>query len=162
MSDDRLFVSNNPIGRVWYFINIIILIVLTFITKFVFEQYIIPNTRTDEYTLIAQIIMYFLYLVYLISFCSLIDRRLYDISGDRNSSAYKTISSLMSLIIFYEICVVVSNSFSIKLPVDLEVLNSAGFIIFLILILITTFLGFFRGKISNQTYDKYRKKPKYY
>ena len=47
MSDDRLFASNNAIGRKWYFLNIVILSVITLITKYIFEDHIIPNVTAN-------------------------------------------------------------------------------------------------------------------
>ena len=162
MSDDRLFVSNNPIGRLWYFINIIILAVIIFGTKFVFEQYVIPNTRTDEYTLIAQIIMYFLYLIYFITFLALIDRRLYDITGDRSSVIYQIVYGIMLIISFSQVFIYATDYFHIKLPLDISLLNFIGLIGSVIFIFITVILLFFKGKISGRTYNEYKKKPKYY
>ena len=91
MSDDRLFASNNAIGRKWYFINLFILAVVSFFTNLVFTDYIIPNVTTDVYNIIAKGILYFLFLIYLITFFALIDRRLYDVFGTREVKGYKNI-----------------------------------------------------------------------
>ncbi len=150
MSDDRLFVSNNPIGRKWYFINIIILLGIYLATNYSFTQYIIPNTKTAEYHLIAQVIMYFLYLIYIVTFFALIDRRLYDITGDRDSVPYKTVSRILSLIILYEIFITAVNVLSAKLPPNIIALNILAAIFVIIFVIITFLLCFFKGKISGK------------
>ncbi len=162
MSDDRLFASNNPIGRKWYFINLIILSIIFILTLFVFPTYIIPNTKTEIYYLISKIIMYFLYLIYLVTFFSLIDRRLYDITGNRDSIFYILISRLMTFIIFYEIFIAINHLIPLKIPVYYMSLlyEIAGYLI-IIFTLITVLIGFFKGKISGQTYKEYRNRIKY-
>ena len=161
MSDDRLFVSNNPIGKKGYFINLIILGIIIFLTNFCFTNYVFPHTKTNEYNLIAQIIMYFLYLVYIITLLSLIDRRIYDITGDRNSSKYKLLSKVVSLLLLYEIIVFILNFYFANLPINFNILNFIGVIFFFIFSLITIILVFFKGKISEQTYKEYQNRKKY-
>ncbi len=161
MSDDRLFASNNAIGRKWYFFNIIILAVITFLTQIIFQNFVIPNARTDAYTIIANAILYFLDLIYLITFLSLIDRRLFDAFGSREKNGYKSISSFLSFIVLFNIFYLYCLWKTPKIPIgynDLHMLTVYLDILFLIIVII---IGFWKGKISNLSYEEYRKKSKY-
>ncbi len=109
MSDDRLFASNNPIGRKWYFINLVILFVIITATYFLFSSTIIPNVATEDYVTIATWTMYFLMFIYFITFCALIERRLYDISGSRDKGIYKILAPILTLIGLFIIVVIVFN-----------------------------------------------------
>ena len=161
MSDDRLFASNNPIGKKWYFINIIILVVITFITERIFNGYIIPNVKTDVYETVAYGIMYFLFLIYFITFFALIDRRLYDVCGSRDSRGYKTTSSVLSFIILFQAFILIANWFKFNLPVDVNVLQSYAWFLNLFFLIISFFIGLFKGQFSNLTYEEYRNKIRY-
>lgn len=161
MSDDRLFASNNAIGRKWYFLNIIILAVITYITKVVFSVHIIPNVTTDTYYLIANGILYFLYLIYLITFFALIDRRLYDISGRRDSNLYKNISVILKLAVFIQFLYLYCLWKQPQLPISYEQLYFISIILNMIFITIVFIIGLLKGKISNLSYDEYKRKIKY-
>ena len=100
MSDDRLFASNNAIGRKWYFLNLIILSVIVTFTHLLFKDHIIPHVISDVYVIIAKGFLYLAYIVYLITFFALIERRLYDITGTRDSKAYRNISSILTFAVF--------------------------------------------------------------
>ena len=161
MSDDRLFASNNAIGRKWYFINLIILIFLSFIIHILFRDYIIPNATTETYTIIATWISYFLYLILLITFFSLVERRLYDVAGKRDTISYKQISSFLQIIVVFQVGVIAVQFFPIgeQLPINsLQLI--AGFFdaVFLLIVFI---LCFIKGKISNFTYEEYKRRDKY-
>ena len=95
MSDDRLFASNNAIGRKWYFLNIIILTIITLVTKYIFEDHIFPNVTTEVYEIIAKGILYFAYIIYAVTFFALIERRLYDAVGSREKQGYKNTSGFL-------------------------------------------------------------------
>ena len=58
--DTRLFASNNPIGRIWYFINIIILAIVTIATKVLVLEYILPNAN-PSFNFAIKCILYFAY-----------------------------------------------------------------------------------------------------
>ena len=160
MSDDRLFASNNAIGRKWYFLNIIILSVITIGTELLFEHYLVPNVRTEVYYYIASFIKYTLFLLYLITFFSLIDRRLYDITGDRRSTKYRNISSIICLAIFFQITVIVlpfTNLINDCFDLSKQIASILDFVFFTIVF----FMGFFKGSISNLSYEEYKNKIKY-
>lgn len=161
MSDDRLFASNNAIGRKWYFLNIIILSVITVGTELLFEHYLIPNVKTEIYYYIASFIKYTLFLLYLITFFSLIDRRLYDITGDRRSTKYRNISSIICLAIFFQITVLVLPYTSFRAPMPLSMMQEIASVLDLVFVIIIFFLGFFKGAISNLSYEEYKNKIKY-
>ncbi len=161
MSDDRLFASNNPIGRKWYFINIIILSVITILTNAVFLNYVIPNALTDAYVIIAKGIMYFADLIYLITFFALIDRRLYDACGSREVHSYRNISGILKFIVFVQIFALYCQWKNPKLPISNSDISNIAWILDIFFIIIVILLVFFKGKISNLSYDDYRKKSKY-
>ncbi len=161
MSDDRLFASNNAIGRKWYFLNIIILAVITYITKVVFATHIIPNVTTDVYYMIANGILYFLYGIYLVTFFALIDRRLYDISGRRDANSYKNISAILKLAVFVQILYLYCLWKHPQLPISYEQLYFISIILNFIFISIVFVIGLFKGKISNLSYEEYKRKIKY-
>lgn len=161
MSDDRLFASNNAIGRKWYFLNIIILAVITVVTELLFEHYLIPNVKTEIYFYIATFIKYTLFLLYLITFFSLIDRRLYDITGDRRSTKYRNISSIVCLAIFFQITVLVLPHTNFRAPLPLDMMQGIASILDLVFLTIIFFMGFFKGSISNLSYEEYKNKIKY-
>ena len=161
MSDDRLFASNNAIGRKWYFLNIIILGIITIGTELVFEHYLIPNVKTEVYFYIGTFIKYTLYLIYLITFFSLIDRRLYDVTGDRRSNKYRNISSIICLAIFFQITVLALPHTSLRVPLPLDLMQEIASILDLVFVVIIFFLGFFKGTISNMSYEEYKNKIKY-
>ncbi len=161
MSDDRLFASNNPIGRKWYFLNLIILSILVVVTDLILKKYIIPHTTTAVYNQIAYGMLYFAYLIYAITFFALIDRRLYDITGDRDSNIYKNTAGIMKLIVLLNIIVIFFEHFSVKLPVSYETEWLIIVVSNIIFIIMTLILGLFKGKISNLSYEEYKKKIKY-
>ena len=161
MSDDRLFASNNAIGRKWYFINLFILAVVSFFTNLVFTDYIIPNVITEVYSLIAKGILYFLFLIYLITFFALIDRRLYDVFGTREVKGYKNISGFLSFVVIFQLLVIICKWKAVAVPIPIEILEACAAVLDLLFMFIIFVLGFFKGKISNLTYEQYRKKIKY-
>ena len=161
MSDDRLFASNNAIGRKWYFINLFILAVVSFFTNLVFTDYIIPNVITEVYSLIAKGILYFLFLIYLITFFALIDRRLYDVFGTREVKGYKNVSGFLSFVVIFQLIVIICKWKAVAVPISIEILEVCAAVLDLLFMFIIFVLGFFKGKISNLTYEQYRKKIKY-
>ncbi len=161
MSDDRLFASNNAIGRKWYFINLFILAVVSFFTNLVFTDYIIPNVTTDVYNIIAKGILYFLFLIYLITFFALIDRRLYDVFGTREVKGYKNVSGFLSFVVIFQLIVIICKWKAVAVPIPIEILEVCAAVLDLLFMFIIFVLGFFKGKISNLTYEQYRKKIKY-
>ena len=161
MSDDRLFASNNAIGRKWYFINLFILAVVSFFTNLVFTDYIIPNIITEVYSLIAKGILYFLFLIYLITFFALIDRRLYDVFGTREVKEYKNVSGFLSFVVIFQLIVIICKWKAVAVPISIEILEVCAAVLDLLFMFIIFVLGFFKGKISNLTYEQYRKKIKY-
>lgn len=161
MSDDRLFASNNAIGRKWYFLNLIILAVIVVATKFGFDDYIFPNVRTEVYELMAQWTLYILYGVYLITFFALVERRLYDICGERDTDQYKNLSAVLQFAVLFQILVVVLPNCEIQLPISNELLQYIAYFFDGIFALTALFIGFVKGKISNMTYEEYKNQLKY-
>ena len=161
MSDDRLFVSNNAIGRKWYFLNLLILAAITYGTYFLFNNLIIPNITSEDYQIITPWIMYFFMAVYAVTLLSLIDRRLFDIFETRDAKGYRRISVIITLTVIFQLFTLYCNWKNPVLPVSNETLfviagfldTILGFIVFLII--------FIKGKISNLTYEQYKKKTKY-
>ena len=161
MSDDRLFASNNAIGRKWYFLNLIILAVIVVATKFGFDDYIFPNVRTEVYELMAQWTLYILYGVYLITFFALVERRLYDICGERDTDQYKNLSAVLQFAVLFQILVLVLPNCEIQLPISNELLQYIAYFFDGIFALTALFIGFVKGKISNMTYEEYKNQLKY-
>lgn len=161
MSDDRLFASNNAIGRRWYFLNMIILAVISFVTYKVFTDYITPNIANESYVSITNWILYFAYLIYLITFFALIERRLFDVCGRRDTQGYKTVSLILQLIILFQIITLAVSWFQINIPISLQDLQQIAGFLGIVFLGIIFFLGFIKGKISNLSYEEYRKQIKY-
>lgn len=161
MSDDRLFASNNAIGRKWYFINIVILCIIALVTQVFFNSYIFKNVTNDTYMLIADFIRYFVYLVYLITFFALLDRRLYDISGDRRNNKYKSTSGIISFCIIFQFAVLVLPYTKAGHSLPIEVLQQFAYFTDFLFLIIVFAMGFIRGSISNMSYEEYKNKIKY-
>ena len=161
MSDDRLFASNNAIGRKWYFINLILLAGISYGINWGFTNYILENTTNDAYSFIAKFMEYFVYIILFITLLSLIDRRLYDVSGDRRKSSYKNISTLLAFCIFFEIAAVISANTQFTLPIPSAVVQQLTYVFAGVFAAITVLLGLPSGQISNLSYEKYRQKIKY-
>lgn len=161
MSDDRLFASNNAIGRKWYYINIAILAIITVITEYAFTEYIIPNVKTEVYDIIAHWMMYFAYTIYLITFFALIDRRLYDICGARDTKGYANTSAVLKLAVCFQIIIIVAQATGINPSINYDLLQGIAWILDGIFLIIAFLLGFFKGKISNLTFGEYKERLKY-
>ncbi len=156
MSDDRLFASNNPIGRKWYFINLIILSLISYGTYFFFTKQIIPNVNSQDYSTICNWILYILLFLYLITFFSLIERRLYDASGSRNKGIYKSVGPIFTLTGLMVLITAVLNAYPTitiaenKITFPIETLNMIAYIaagIFLVLMIV---IGLIKGKKTRE------------
>ncbi len=161
MSDDRLFASNNAIGRRWYFLNLIILSLIAAGTHLLFKDHIIPNVTSDVYEIIAKGFLYLAYIIYLVTFFALIERRLYDVTGTRDSKTYRNISSILTFAIFsigLEIFCRLKNP---NIPIPAEVITGCATIMGPVFILFVIGLIFPKGTISNLSYEEYRRKIKY-
>ncbi len=161
MSDDRLFASNNAIGRKWYFLNMIILAIITIATQYGFDTYILPNVRTEVYEIIATWTLYIAYIIYLVTFFSLIERRLYDISAARDSSTYKNVSAILKFTVCFQLLIIVGQHCEVDIPVSYDLLQIIAWIFDGIFLFIAFILGFINGKISNMTYEEYKNQIKY-
>ncbi len=162
MSDDNsLFASKNAIGRKWYYLNILILFLITFVTVYLFKLYIIPNVISDFWNLITICILYFALIMYVITFLSLIDRRLYDVFGSRESTVYRIISYIIWITILLKIFLFYCRWKGIVLPVYNEQIYFISKIFDTIFVCIVLFAGFIKGKISTLSYDEYKRKIKY-
>ena len=161
MSDDRLFVSNNAIGRKWYFINLILLGGIIYGAHWGFTNYVLQNTTTEDYAFIAKFIEYFVYILLGITFLTLIDRRLYDVAGDRRNNKYKNFQSTIILCLFMLIVPFISANTQFKLPVDDVVMQQISYVFLGLFAFLTIVIGLFKGEISNLSYEKYRQKIKY-
>ena len=161
MSDDRLFASNNAIGRKWYFLNIIILALIIWGTHFVFKQYILTHVTSDVYGLIAKGFQYFIYAIYTVTFFALIERRLYDATGTRDAKSYRNTSSVLSLTTLIVGAYLLCKWQNINLPIPEEILTIIVTIATFTFIVIAVVLMFLKGKISNLSYEQYRRKIKY-
>ncbi len=150
MSDDRLFSLNNPIRRKWYYINIIIISCLVYFTNFIFKSYIFPHITNEMYNSMTQFLLYFIYLTYLINFLGLIDRRLVDISGDRDTALYKNLSGILYFMAFYILAVFVTEYFSIRLPFDIHFLSEIAKPVSVLFAVLVILIGLFKGKISEK------------
>lgn len=152
MSDDRLFVSNNAIGRKWYFLNILILILIYFLTDYAFDNLLFLHPKSNSHLMIGKGILWFLNVIYMITFLALVDRRLFDTIGSRGKRAYRELSSFLLFIVLFHIASII---------LDYNILDLFAFIFDGIFLLITFVLFFTKGKISNLTYEEYKEKIKY-
>ena len=161
MCVDRLFASNNAIGRKWYFFNLIILSLIVGGTYYLFENHIIPHVTTEVYEIIAKGFLYFAYLIYTVTFFALIERRLYDVTGTRDSNGYRNTSSILTLAIFIVGFYFYYNWKQPSIPISEGIITLAATILGVIFLIIMIVLMFLKGSISNLTYEQYRRKIKY-
>ncbi|MBQ8886439.1 MAG: hypothetical protein IJY61_01915 [Candidatus Gastranaerophilales bacterium] len=161
MSDDRLFASNNAIGRKWYALNLLILSVIAGGTHYLFNEHIIPHVTTDVYELIAKGFLYFAYLIYTVTFFALIERRLYDVTGTRDSKGYRNTSSILTLSIFAVGLELFCKWKNFSTPIPEEIITLSAHVLGVIFVLIMIILLFMKGSISNLSYEQYRRKIKY-
>lgn len=161
MSDDRLFASNNAIGRKWYFLNIIILAIITIGTQYIFDTYIINSVKTEVYEIIATWTLYIIYMIYVVTFFALVERRLYDISAARDSSLYKNLSSILKFAVCFQLLIIVGQHCKVDINVSYDLLQLIAYLFDGLFFLIAFFIGFIRGKISNMTYEEYKNQIKY-
>lgn len=161
MSDDRLFASNNAIGRKWYFLNIIILAIITVATQYVFDTYIINSVRTEVYEIIATWSLYIIYMIYVVTFFALVERRLYDISAARDSALYKNISAILKFAVCFQILILVGQFCKVDINVSYDLLQLIAYFFDGLFLFIAFIIGFINGKISNMTYEEYKNQIKY-
>ena len=161
MSDDRLFASNNAIGRKWYYINLVILTALASFTNFLFLDYIIPNVTTEVHEIMAKGVMWFAYIIYLVTLFSLIDRRLYDICGTRDNKGYRNTSAVLGLAVFMQILSLYCAWKKPSVSIPYEFIDFAAMILDMVFFAVVFIIGLFKGKISNLSYEEYKKKIKY-
>ncbi len=161
MSDDRLFASNNAIGRKWYCINIVVLTIITYFTQLIFTDHIIPNVISEVYVIIATGFLYFAYLIFLITFFALIERRLFDICGTRDTKGYRNTLAILKFAVFCQIFSLYCQWQKPQLPISYVSIDYITMVMDLVFLAIVFALCFIKGKISCLTYDKYRKKIKY-
>ncbi len=162
MSDDRLFASNNAIGRKWFFLNIIILCIITIITGYIFNNFIIPDVRTEEYYVIAKSMLIFLYVVYAVTFLSLVDRRIYDILGDRDKTAYKISSAFVFLVVLFNVYVFSAETHIIKQAmINTDTAYCISIVLDIMFILMIFIAGMVKGQISSISMDEYKRRIRY-
>lgn len=155
MSDDRLFATNTPIGRKWYYLNLLILSGITTVTYFFFTKKVIPGIEGADHITIANWILYFFLFSYFITFLSLIDRRLYDASGSRSKGLYKNISPVITFLILGLILIGVFNVFPSvtfggrEFTMNLNIANPIAYGLAAILGIFVVFIGTIRGKKSK-------------
>ncbi len=162
MSDDRLFASNNAIGRKWFFFNIIILFFISAATTFIFNNFIIPDVRTQDYLVIAKTMLAFLNMVYIVTFLSLVDRRVFDILGDRESIIYKILFAFVFIVLLFNLYVYAIRSGF--LPQGFWTIQQAFEITFMLNLLfcfIIIIICFVKGRISNISFDEYSRRIRY-
>ena len=162
MSDDRLFASNNAIGRKWFFLNIIILAVITVATHYVFQNFVLPDVKTDDYRIIATSMMYLFFAIYGVTFLSLVDRRIYDILGDRDKNSYKFITAFIFLVVLFN-AYFYSTEFNIIKVVVIppELTYSIVVILNIIFISLLFVAGVIKGQISSVSMEEYKRRIRY-
>lgn len=161
MTDDRLFASNNAIGRKWYCLNMCILALIVIGTKELFEKSVIPHVSTDDYVVIAEWILNFAYFIYSITFLALMERRMFDINGTRDSKKYRNSLAFMFLNVFLILVGLYCQYNNPVLPFNKDILVALGVLSGVILVATVFVLGVIKGSISTLSYDEYRKKIKY-
>ncbi len=149
MADDKIYASNNAINRRFYIGNIIILLIVYLITYKVFEKYIFPYATDESYLKIAHYFSWFLYILYVITLFSLVDRRLYDICGTRDSNVYKNISNFLTTIITILIAAFINHYFAFIPIIQEQTVSMIGMAAAWIYLFIMFILSFIRGKISS-------------
>ncbi len=156
MSDDRLFASNNPIGRKWYFINILLIAIITAAIYFGMTKGVIPNVTNNDYIVIGNWILNIAMFICAITFFSLIDRRLYDVSGSRDKGIYKSLAPVLTFIVLFVVIVVVFNVYPTvemggrDLSLPLEIFNPIAILLSFVFAIIVFVIGLKKGKKTKQ------------
>ena len=65
------------------------------------------------------------------------------------------------MLIFMQIINYVSTNSQFKLPIDDVILQQISYVFLGLFAFLTIIIGFFKGEISNLSYEKYRQKIKY-
>ncbi len=142
IEDSRLFSSNSPIGRVFYFINMVLLVFLALGVHIGITSYMLP-VITPSFVLPVKIALYFSYIIFIITFFMLIDRRLFDICGSRDTKGYLFISKIINFVILLFVLSVIAFITGSQLAPLVYKIFEIFLGIFALLILI---LGFIPGK----------------
>lgn len=146
MEDRSLFSANNPIGRVWYFINLFILgIIVAFIHIGI--KYILLPKANASYELAIQCILYFAYIFFIMTFFMLIDRRLYDIFESRDSNVYNLVSKIIGA--FVTIYFLFGIAFAVGINIS-EIFYSILYTVTILFALLVFILGFIPGKLTHK------------
>lgn len=142
--DGRLFSANSPIGRFWYYLNLFLLAFLAVSAHIGILNYVLPAANPSYHAPIKAI-LYFIYFILAVTFFMLLDRRIFDIAGSRDSGAYQFISKISSLVIFLLILSAAAYFKIINIP---ESYNSMLIIPFWIFIFMVFILGLIPGKLT--------------
>ena len=142
--DGRLFSANSPIGRFWYYINLFILAFLAVAAHIGILNYVLPAANT-AYHIPIKTILYFIYFILAVTLFMLLDRRIFDIAGGRDSGAYQIMSKISSLVIFLLILSAAAYFKIINIPAEYSSMLIIPFWIFIFMIFL---LGLIPGKIT--------------
>jgi len=146
IEDKRLFSFNNPIGRMWFFINICLLSLLTASVYFVM-QYAAPFVNTS-FKLPFKILIYFTAFLLFVTYAALLHRRVYDITGSKDSKSYSSFSSITGILSLMLAAGLFNKSINPGLHDVLDILTVISALSFL---LITVIILFIPGKsVSNK------------
>lgn len=146
MSDDRLFSSNNAIRRKWYFLNLLFLAIIIVVVCVVFTSYVIPKALTEDYYIISTWVYYFILFSLTITFFSLIDRRLYDISGSRDKGLYKQLEPIFVFSILVNIFIWCWEGFHWDINLPFPLFKTIANILLGVFVVLTIAIGFIKGK----------------
>ncbi len=158
MGEGKFFTSNNAIGKKDYLKGVIIIALITFFTYYIFNNFIMTSLKTPDQGTIAKYISYFLYIIYALNLFILIDRRLFDIFEARDSKGYKLCTFVIELIIFVQLFVGYIIGTNQQISVPNEFLIYISFFTGFIFLLIIFSIAFVKGKITEMTYQEYKRK----
>jgi|GEM_PF-6132251 len=142
--DGGLFPANSPIGRFWYYLNLFILAFLAVSAHIGILKCVLPAANT-AYHIPIKAILYFIYFILAVTFFMLLDCRIFDIAGSRDSDVYRMLSKISSLIIFLLIFSIAGYFNIINIPAEY---SSMLIIPFWIFVFMTFILGFIPGKLT--------------
>ena len=92
----------------------------------------------------------------------MIDRRLFDIFGARDTKGYANVSAWLKLAVCLQALILIAQYFNIEPQgISLDFLQGIAWILNGIFLIITFIIGFIKGKISCLTFDQYKKQLKY-
>ena len=97
--DTRLFSPNAPLGRLWYFLNLVFVGFISVGVNFAVNDYIIPQSK-ESFHFAVNFITHIIYFVLFVTMFMLIERRIKSINRSKDSVIHKVLSYISGIFFF--------------------------------------------------------------